>query len=145
MTLDEINNEWAVDSKIDMERLEYVSVETSQLHGKYLRYRGDENMLLTKLKHDLQELEAAKAERLDGTMTQEELKRRGWEVERRKLLRDARDRALESDPDLIKLKLRVAMQKEKVDTLDSIVKMIMARSFTITNAIAWVKFKSGVG
>jgi hypothetical protein len=50
---------------------------------------------------------------------------------------------IEADQDIIKLNLRIAMQQEKVDALESIIRSINNRGFLIKNAIEFAKFQVG--
>tara|TARA_Y100000361_G_scaffold16586_1_gene13009 strand:+ start:191 stop:358 length:168 start_codon:yes stop_codon:yes gene_type:complete len=50
---------------------------------------------------------------------------------------------LEADEDVFRIKTKIVMMEEKINYLDSIVKMINNRGFQIKSAIDWIKFKSG--
>ena len=145
MRLEEIHAMWAEDSAIDEVELDKESGKTPRLHAKYLRMMSEERMVLKAIEEELNELKTAKTERLLGNMSKEELDRRGWEPERRRILKPDVSDHLMSDPDMVKLRLRVALQKEKCDSLDSIIKMIMNRNFVMNNMISWRKFTAGVG
>ena len=136
---------WSEDSNVDNVDLDRESGRTPVLHAKYLRLLSEERMILHTLNEEMNELKAAKTERLLGHMTKEELDRRGWEPERRRIMKPDVSEHLMADPEVIKLRLRIALQKEKCDTLDSIVKMIMNRNFVMKNMIDWRKFTAGVG
>ncbi len=68
---------------------------------------------------------------------------RGWEPLRKKILRADADIYLESDPDLQKHLLRLADAKEKIDALESIIKIINGRAFQIKNAVDYLTFLNG--
>lgn len=136
---------WSEDSNVDNIDLDRESGRTPVLHAKYLRLLSEERMILHTLNEEMNELKAAKTDRLLGHMTKEELDRRGWEPERRRIMKPDVSEHLMADQDVIKLRLRIALQKEKCDTLDSIVKMIMNRNFVMKNMIDWRKFTAGVG
>lgn len=143
MKLDDIHSSWAKDSAIDELELDREARAIPVLHAKYLRMMSDERMILKRLQYEHDELRTAKIDRLSGKMPEEELKRRGWEPEPRRFLKEDLNNAIAADRDVIDLKLRIALQQEKVDVLDSIVRMVMNRNFAIKSAIDWVKFKSG--
>ena len=145
MRLEEIHAMWSEDSNVDNVDLDRESGRTPVLHAKYLRLLSEERMILHTLNEEMNELKAAKTERLLGHMTKEELDRRGWEPERRRIMKPDVSEHLMADPEVIKLRLRIALQKEKCDTLDSIVKMIMNRNFVMKIMIDWRKFTAGVG
>ena len=52
--------------------------------------------------------------------------------------------AISQDPEMMKLRLRISIMSEYVDTLERIVKSIKDRDWAIKNAIEWRKFESGV-
>jgi hypothetical protein len=144
MKLEDIHDEWAKDSRIDETAVDHESTKIPQLHAKYLRLLSNERMLMKKLEGEILELKQAKADRLTGVMSKEELDSRGWEPERRRYLKGELDDAISSDKDIINLNLRAALQKEKVEVLDSIVRMVTNRNFILKNIIDWKKFISGV-
>jgi hypothetical protein len=51
---------------------------------------------------------------------------------------------IDSDSDIIKSTLRIAVQQEKVDVLESIIKSLNGRGYNIKSAIDWEKFKTGM-
>lgn len=145
MKLDDIHSEWAKDAPVDETEIDKEARAIPLLHAKYLKYMSDERMIQKKLQHEFDELENAKIDRLIGKMSEEELRERGWEPERRKYLRSDLGNALKADKDLIELKLRIALQQEKVDVLDNIVRAINNRNFILKSMIDWIKFKTGNG
>ena len=50
---------------------------------------------------------------------------------------------MDADHDIINLNLRIGMQNEKIDFLDSVIKTIINRGFLIRSAIDWTKFTMG--
>ena len=50
---------------------------------------------------------------------------------------------IDADEDYSKMFMKVSLAKEKVDLLESIVKMIMNRNFSIKTALDAVKFRNG--
>lgn len=145
MKLEDIHEEWRRDASLeDVERLDQLAAATPVLHAKYLRILSEERMYREKAKVDLDALVAAKTDRLTGAMPSEELRARGWEPERRRILGKDVERHLAADPDVAKAKLRASLQDEKIVVLESIVKMVMNRNFVVKSMIDWLKFKSGV-
>lgn len=143
--LEDIHSEWARDAAIDDTELDRVAGETPRLHSKYLRMMSDERMVLKKLEADLAELVQAKTDRLSGNMSAEDLAARGWHPEPRRLSQVQIGPILEADHEVVNLKLRISLQREKVDCLDSIMKMILGRNYVVTNMVNWKKFINGAG
>jgi hypothetical protein len=50
---------------------------------------------------------------------------------------------MEADRDTIELSLKIGMQGEKVEFLESIIKSLQTRNFLIKNAIDFMKFTMG--
>jgi hypothetical protein len=50
---------------------------------------------------------------------------------------------IEADEDIIKLSLKIGVQQEKIDFLESIIKTIINRGYNIKSAIEFIKFTNG--
>ena len=144
MKLEEILELWSKDSNIDNTELDKESLKIPSLHNKYLKIYTNENLLFKKMTHDFKEMERNKFEYYSGKMNKEELNNQGWEQFDHKLLKQDIPRSLESDADLIRMLLKIDYQKEKVETVKSILSNINGRSFNISNAIKWQQFLNGI-
>ena len=144
MKLEDIIKEWSQDCKIDTIALDKESLRIPTLHNKYLKIYTSENLLLRKMTHNFKEMERDKFEYYSGKMCEEDLKERNWDQFDHKLLKQDIPRYLDSDSDLIKLLLKIDYQKEKVETVKSILSSINSRSFNISNAIKWQQFLNGI-
>ena len=145
MKLEDIHNEWSKDSKIDPLNLSSESLNTPKLHGKYLKILSEERLKLKKMRASRAELILAKSDYYTGRMDKSELDSRGWEPFSLKLLKQDLPIYLEADRDMININLQIGMQEEKVDVLDSILKTIATRGYSIKNYIDWKKFENGLG
>ena len=144
MTLDDIFDEWAKDAKIDRAELGNAALEIPKLHGKYYRFLVQERMMLRKYESDLAALKENKVAWARGELDRDQLKKLGWEPKLKTVLKTDMDDFMAADKDIVQFNLmKMAPQKEKVDLLDSIIKMIANRSFQISNAINWSKFQAG--
>ena len=144
LKLEEILALWETDSKVDTIELDKESLKIPSLHNKYLKIYTSENLQLKRMNHDFKEMERNKFEYYSGKMSGEDLKEQGWDQFDHKLLKQDIPRYLESDRELIKLLLKIDYQKEKVETVKSIMTNINGRSFYINNAITWQKFLNGI-
>ena len=144
LKLEEILELWEKDSKLDNTELDKESLKVPSLHNKYLKIYTSENLLFKKMTHDFKEMERNKFEYYSGKMCEEDLKEQGWEQFDHKLLKQDIPRYLESDSDLIKMLLKIDYQKEKVETVKSIISSINGRSYHISNAIKWQQFLNGI-
>jgi len=132
------------DLKIDETALDRESANTPQLHNKYLTMYMDEKLKLKKIKIEQAALRRNKWLYYTGRMSKEELQEFGWEPFELNVLKTEADILIESDPDWLKLEERVSFQTEKVNYLESIVKVINNRQWQIRAMIDWIKFTQGV-
>jgi hypothetical protein len=143
MKLDEILDMWSTDCDVDRTELGEEALKIPKLHSKYLRHFSEERLLLRRLEAERKELVLLKNDYYRGVLSEEDLKSNGWEPFRLSVLKSDVPTYIEADQDVIKLNLRIAMQQEKVDTLESIIKSISNRGYLIKSAIDYEKFKVG--
>lgn len=143
ITIDQIHTEWQKDGDIDLLEISRESGRTPKLHNKYYHLYVQEGLRLRKMKTDLKQLTLLKTEYYRGELDADELRQHGWKPQPLKILRTDIPMYLEADKDLVNLTLKIALQSEKVDYLESIIKEIQRRSFHIKNIIDWERFKTG--
>ena len=143
MKLEDIQELWHRDSKIDYTELGTESIRIPQIHDKYLKIFTDERIRLQGVEFELSKLVRTKTEYYSGKMSQEDLDRRGWEQYLGRLLKNEMANYIESDDDVIKLKQQLVVLQEKINYLDSVIRMINNRGFQIKNALDWLKFTNG--
>jgi hypothetical protein len=144
MELSNIKQMASKDMPIDGTELDIESLKIPQLHNKYLNMFHDEKLILCKTETDYKSLLRTKWEYYTGKLDQEQLNYYGWDVFPFKILKNDIQLYLDADDDLIKLKGKMQYQKEKVSYLESILKSINNRQWSIRGAIDWRKFISGV-
>ena len=143
MKLEEIQELWNRNREIDIAELAIESVRIPQLHDKYLKIYIDERIKLKSLEFELSKMVRLKNDYYSGRMAKEDLEKLGWEPFLGKILKGEMHSYLEADEDVFRIKTKIVMMEEKINYLDSIVKMINNRGFQIKSAIDWIKFKSG--
>jgi hypothetical protein len=143
MKLEEIHDMWSQDCEIDRTELGHESLRLIKLHSKYLRMFSEENMLLKKMEEERKEYVKLKYDYYRGIIAEEDLKEQGWNPFPLNILKSDVPMYIDSDKDIIKLNLKVALQNEKVDVLEAIIKAIKDRGYQIKNAIEYEKFKVG--
>ena len=143
MKLEEIQDMWSKDREIDYTELGTESFKIPQIHDKYLKIYTDERIRLKGLEFELNKVIRAKTDYYSGRMTEEDLEKRGWEPFLNRLLKNEIGGYIESDDDVIKIKQKIIVLQEKINYLDSIIKMINNRGFQIKNALDWLKFSHG--
>jgi hypothetical protein len=145
MNIDDIEKMWGEDAEIDQSEILNEAARIASLHNKYYKILTREKLSLAKMDSEWPDLFKDKYEYYTGTIANETLKKRGWEPFLLKVFKkDAEDRYLPADPDIIEYTLRKSYQTEKISYLEAIVKMINSRGFQINNIIAEKKFNAGV-
>lgn len=143
MTLEEINEMWAKDARIDDTNLGSEATKIPQLHNKYYMLYSQEALRMRKYKAELKELEFAKYEYYIGTMTEEDMKTRGWKPNPLKILRADVNKYIECDKEIIRISLKIDYHMQVANYLEDIIKQINNRNFMIRAAIDWAKFQAG--
>lgn len=144
MNFDELKEMIKSDLKIDETALDHESSKTAQLHNKYLSMFMDEKLKLKKLEREQSVLRKNKWLYYTGRLSKEELQQFGWEPFELNILKNESDTLIEADADWIKLDEKVYFQKEKVEYLEGVVKVIQNRQWQIRAMIDWIKFTQGV-
>ena len=143
MKFEEIQEEWTHDCPIDDTELAQESVKIPQLHNKYLIFYSNEKLRFKELRFILSGLVKRKRDYYSGRMSAEELEALDWEPFQNKLLKADVQEYIDADEDVIESKKILALQEEKVDYLEAIVKGLSTRGYLIKNAIDWKKFTEG--
>jgi hypothetical protein len=143
MKLESIFELWEHDSKINRDELDRESLDASKLHQKYHKIYTQERMLLRKYEIELKLLRLEKFEFYTQGPTRE-TQEKGWVLPPiGKILKADAGNYVDADKDIVELTLKVGIQHEKIELLESIIKSIMNRGFQIKNAIDFMKFQSG--
>lgn len=143
MNIDEIHELWSKDSKIDQDELAEESLKTPQLHSKYLKLYYSERLKLKQYDFKHRELIKLKHEYYNGLISEEDLRENGWEPNQLKIMKSDIQMYIDADSDVIELLQRKAIQQEKVDMIESILRTINNRGFQVKNAIDWIRFTNG--
>ena len=143
MNIDDILNLWQEDVKIDRTELGDEALNIPKLHHKYYEIYVKERLTLRKFEAELKQLKLDKYEFLTQGPN-EETKDKGWRLPAKgMILKGDIPMYIEADQDIINLSLKIGLQQEKIELLDSIIKSIMNRNFVIKNAIDWNRFTMG--
>lgn len=143
MKLEDIQAAWKQDSAIDRTELGEESLKIPQLHSKYFNIFSQERLTLRKLEADYKRLLRLKHEYYTGVISEEDLREQQWTPFMLKVLRTDLSMYIDGDTDIQTLQLKIEMQKEKVDFLDSAIKSLTTRGYQIKNAIDWTRFQMG--
>ena len=143
MNFEEIQKLWTSDCNIDETELAQESVKIPQLHNKYLILYSNEKLRFKTQRFEHSKLVKLKKEYYGGRMSQEELEAVDWEPFQYKLLKADVEQYVDADDNVIESKKMLALQEEKVDYLEAIVKGLSTRGYLIKNAIDWKRFTEG--
>ena len=144
MNLEKIRELVEKDMVVDNTELATESTKIPQLHNKYLNIFHDERLVLRKQEMNHKVLNRQKWEYYTGKMSQEQLEEFGWPPFQTRVMRQDVPLYIGADLELIESESKIALQQEKVDYLESVLKLIMQRHWMLRNAIEWRKFTQGV-
>jgi hypothetical protein len=143
MKFEDVFASWEKDSVIDRTELADESLKIPKLHHKYYTIYVGEKVILRKLESDMKKLKLEKHEFYTQGPT-EETKQKGWRMPARGLILKADiPLYMEGDQDIIDLSLKIGMQQEKIEFLESIIKSFQTRGYIIKSAIDFLKFSMG--
>jgi hypothetical protein len=143
MKFEEIQYQWTLDCEMDETELSHESIKIPQLHNKYLIFYSNEKLKFKEIKYLFAGLVRRKRDYYSGRMTAEELEAADWEPFQLKLLKADVQEYIDADDNVIESKKLLALQEEKVNYLESIVKGLTTRGYLIKNAIDWKRFTEG--
>jgi hypothetical protein len=143
MNIDEIKKLVEKDMVINPTDLDKESLNIPITHNKYLVILMDEKLKLKKFESNLKSLTKNKWLYYSGKMSEEQLIELKWEPFELALLRQDLDRFIESDDDVIESTNKVELQKEKVNYIENIIKIVSNKAWNIRAAIDWIKFTQG--
>jgi hypothetical protein len=143
LKIEEIVSEWDKDSKIDETELSTEAINIPKIHNKYLKIFMGERISLFRLKAEKNRVRKTLQEYYLGELDKQELEELGRDQFYKKLLKNEIEVYIESDDLFIETTLKVAMQQEKVDYIERVIKSLDSRGFQIKSAIDFLKFTMG--
>jgi len=144
VTLEEILSSWDEDSSIEPGEYASESIRNIKLHSKYLKILSRERLSMIDLKDKLSILRLEKLEHYTNP-SKETAREKGWAIPPQgAILKKEAPSYVENDPDVVKLRQRLALQEEKVQALLSIMDGVKSMGFAINRSIEWQKFVAGV-
>ena len=144
MTLQEIQTLWSKDAEVDRTALGEEASKIPQLHSKYFKIFSTERLKLRQMELVSKQLYTDLWEYYQGNFDYEMCEEKGWEPFQLKILKSDITFYIDRNQDWVDSQLKTAMQKEKVEFLESIIKSLNGRGFNINAAINWEKFKVGI-
>lgn len=144
MKLEEIFVNWKEDSNIDKTELGDEAIRIPKLHNKYYQMYVHERLLLRQYESEMKKLKLDKYE-FYSQGPNEKTEKKGWKLPAKGIiLKTDIPMYMDADDDIIKLSLKIGVQQEKTEMLDSIIKSLSNRGYNIKAAIDWQKFINGI-
>lgn len=143
ITIEQIEKNWANDSGIDCNALATDSANQYRLHHKYHKVLNYVKRELRTLSHLRSKMIMMKYDYFSNQMAPAELKELGWEPNRRVVMKNEIDRLIDADDDIIEINLKIGEHNDMIEFLESIIRSINQRQFTIKNIIEHNKFQNG--
>jgi hypothetical protein len=136
--------EWEKDSDIDKTELGDAALKLAKLHHKYYRFLVNEKMIVKTYESDMHVLKLDKYEFFTQGPNEETVKK-GWTLPAKGLILKADiPMYMSADQEIINLSLRIGLQEEKIQALESIIRTLNSMGYNIRAAIDWQKFINGM-
>lgn len=136
--------EWEKDSDIDKTELGDAALKLAKLHHKYYRFLVNEKMILKTYEADMHSLKLDKYEFFTQGPNEETMKK-SWVLPAKGLILKADiPMYMSADKDIINLSLKIGLQEEKIQALESIIRTLNSMGYNIKAAIDWQKFINGM-
>lgn len=140
MNINQIEEMWKEDSQIDPDNLHLESLKIPNLHSKYYEIYNNISLLKKLEENKYSELQKDKWLYYSGKADPEVYKQFPFDY---RVLKADLDKFLNSDSELIKSKTKIDYYQLMIKFLESILKNIENRNFTIRNSIEFMKFIGG--
>lgn len=127
--------------QIDETNLSKSSVDTPKIYGRLLNTRAHESMRLKKLESEMRSLLLDKREYYLGRADPSVYKKKPFDL---KILKSEVDGYISADEDVIRHRVLIELQQEKIGMLEHAMKMTLQRTYLIKNAIEFQKLMGGM-
>ena len=144
MTLDEILDQWDIDAKIDETNIGHEASRNPQLHAKYIRLLATSKLQLRSSESRYLTARKIHFRYFNGELNRAELVELGWEqYQGIKPLKTQMEDMLLCAPELIKLTDKMEYFTTVKTTLESILKEISNRVWTVKTSFEYQKMMNG--
>jgi len=141
MNLEQIQEMWEKDSKIDPDNLHDESLKIPQLHSKYYTLYNTINLLRERAREQYSKVRLERYNYYTGKATAEVYAEEPFPYKVRE--KDAIQRHLEADDKMNKVDMKIKYYDIMLKFLEEIIRNISGRTYQIKNAIEWNKFQAG--
>ena len=141
MNLEQIQEMWERDSRIDPDNLHDESLKIPQLHSKYYTLYNTITLLREKAREQFSKVRLERYNYYTGKATAEVYAEEPFPYKVRE--KDAIQRHLEADDKMNKIDMKIKYYDTMLKFLEEIIRNISGRTYQIKNAIEWNKFQAG--
>ena len=141
MNLEQIQEMWEKDSKIDPDNLHDKSLKIPQLHSKYYTLYNTITLLRERAREQYAKVRLERYNYYTGKATAEVYAEEPFPYKVRE--KDAIQRHLEADDKMNKIDMKIKYYDVMLKFLEEIIRNISGRTYQIKNAIEWNKFQAG--
>jgi hypothetical protein len=141
MNLEQIQDMWEKDSKIDPDNLHDESLKIPQLHSKYYTLYNTITLLRERAREQYSKVRLERYNYYTGKAPAEVYAEEPFPYKVRE--KDAIQRHLEADDKMNKVDMKIKYYDIMLKFLEEIIRNISGRTYQIKNAIEWNKFQAG--
>ena len=143
VTLEDLQEMWEKDAKIDRDNLHEESLNVPSLHAKYFELYNTIFLLRKKAEQQRKNIRHERYEYFSGKADPEVYQKDPFGKKIRD--KDTMQKYLDADEKLSTSSLKIDYYDTMLVYLESILKVIQNRTFQIKNAIEFMRFNSGLG
>ena len=141
MNLEQIQEMWEKDSKIDPDNLHDESLKIPQLHSKYYTLYNTITLMREKARSQYSKVRLERYNYYTGKAPAEAYIEEPFPYKVRE--KDAIQRHLEADDRMNKVDMKIKYYDIMLKFLEEVIRAVSNRSYQIKNAIEWNKFQAG--
>ena len=141
MNLEQIQEMWEKDSKIDPDNLHDESLKIPQLHSKYYTLYNTITLLRERAREQYSKVKLERYNYYTGKATAEVYAEEPFPYKVRE--KDAIQRHLDADDKMNKVDMKIKYYDIMLKFLEEIIRVVSNRTYQIKNAIEWNKFQAG--
>ena len=141
MNLEQIQEMWEKDSRIDPDNLHDESLKIPQLHSKYYTLYNTITLLRERAREQYDKVRLERYNYYTGKATAEVYAEEPFPYKVRE--KDAIQRHLAADDKMNKVDMKIKYYDIMLKFLEEIIRNISGRTYQIKNAIEWNKFQAG--
>ena len=141
MNLENLQEMWKKDSKIDPDLYCEESTKIPQLHLRYMEFMNTYTLMKKEREIEMRKLLREKWLYYKGKAPSDKYKEMPFDL--KLTTKEEINLFMESDDDICKLQYKIDYIEQVISFLEGVLRQISNRNLQIKNAIDWEKFKSG--